>query len=210
VTLAHKHICDDCVCTWEHVDKTCYRNYKKVLTCDGCMAIAREKVYQKEAWAEIARSMPIPHDHKCVICEQEWGHNEKKCAIEEHYWLECEPCMTELYGAKEYFCPKCGRDASKIKDCTLSSVCYVCPHCQHYFYPQGDMKEKKVSTTEGDTEINICEHVCPRCGTHFASNKGDANLCAGCGHWFPLYNSSDQSGEEFEGDEMDDYGHGFC
>lgn len=122
--LAHKHICDDCVCTWEHVDSTCYRNYKKVLTCDGCMMIAREKVYQKEAWAEMVRSMPIPHDHKCVICEQEWAHNDKKCAIEEYYWLECEACMT--FSPSVHPCPKCGTESEEVVYTSKDIRC-VCP-----------------------------------------------------------------------------------
>lgn len=236
-TLAHRHICDECFGTWEHVDGACFLKHPRVLTCAFCMAIARDKMCQKEAWGEMARNMPIPHDHKCVVCECEWGHNDKKCAIEEHYWLECEKCMTftfthpcpkcgtpsaeelmnsgynvvrcvcpscrhyfappgqEVYTAKKHFCPKCGRQASKIKSTTPGSICYACSDCEYYFYAQNE----DVSVTQEGVQPNC---TCSRCGSHFTANENNLGMCPQCENQFRLYNGNQHQDEN----ETDEYG----
>ncbi len=99
----HKHICDSCMQAWRHDDARC--SHPHIFICDACAAVRRAQYDRGSAWAEMARNMPIPHSHKCVICLREWEHNDKKCAIEDQYLFECEACMTFIFS---HPCPKCG------------------------------------------------------------------------------------------------------
>lgn len=148
-TLAHKHICDDCIGAWEHADKACYRDYRKILTCDLCMAVKREKIRQKEVWGEMARNMPIPHDHFCTMGRHSWEHNDKKCALQEIIYLECEACMTFT---STHPCPKCGTESEEFTYGPYNVMRCVCPKCRNYFVPSRQ-------------EIYAAEaHLCPGCG----------------------------------------------
>lgn len=170
---AHEHACPTCWQPWEHTDEAC--PYKSILRC--CNACVR-----KEVFMAMARNMPIPHDHRCFICLLEWGHNDKVCAIAEYYWLECEACM-RLIVASSYFCPKCDKKAEKLES-AMHAVCYVCRDCQYFFSAQGTDQNKDIpAEIEEDARITMHEYVCPKCGTHFASNKTSAHLCAECGYW---------------------------
>lgn len=231
VLESHDHICDDCLATWKHVDETCNRNYKKVLTCNMCAPAT-------EIWAEMARNMPIPHNHVCVICQREWGHNDKKCAIEEHYWLECETCMTFVL---MHACPKCGTPSpEELMNSACNVIRCVCPKCRHYFAPPDQSvyaaekhfcpkcgrEAHKIKTNEpssvcyscSDCEYYFYAHgedvgatqevvqpnsVCPRCGTRFTADEKSLGICPECAHHFRLYNGS-QHQDENEVDEYDD------
>lgn len=144
----HEHMCQDCVRLWEHDDKTC--SHRKMFICDICAAQRRAERDRGEAWAEMARNMPIPHSHICIICRKEWEHNDKKCALQEIIYLECEACMTFTF---THLCPKCGTESEEVAYSAPYHVTRcVCPKCRHYFAPPGQ-------------QIYAApEHTCPECG----------------------------------------------
>ncbi len=190
----HGHVCPECWQPWEHIDEVC--SCKRVPKyCNSCVT----RLNEKEVFMEMARKMPIPHDHRCVICELQWEHNDKICAIAEHYWLECESCM-KLFFTRSHFCPKCGGESEELKSPT-SAVCYVCRDCQYFFSAQS--RNLKIDLpAQKDTRITMHKCICPKCGTHFASNKPDAHLCGECGYWL-RFHGKDHPEEEDDPDEYD-------
>ncbi|MEK9195585.1 MAG: hypothetical protein AAB975_04355 [Patescibacteria group bacterium] len=172
----HKHICENCIRPWEHDDTGCARN--KVAKCDICVAVTRAQLDHGAAFAEMARNMPIPHDHKCLVCRRMWEHNDKACALKEIYQLECEECMTFTI---THPCPKCGTASEEQRYAAYSVIRCVCPKCRHYFVPQGSKDEVyKAQEKEGAESNSECEYLLRSHNPNHAK-EGDADICPKCG-----------------------------